>query len=519
MKERSVTPRVVVVGAGLGGLSAAIRLASAGYRVSVFERQSGPGGKAFSEQVGSYRFDTGPSLFTMRHVFQNLFASAGRRLEDYLELRPLEEICNYFWRDGTRVATCADPARMAAGFSRVFGEPPEHLERYLRYSRRIHEITAHLFLERSLHEWSTLKTPGFLRSLLRLHRIDLHRSMDRANGSFFRDPRLRQLFNRYATYNGSSPYRTPATLNVIPHVEYGLGAWAVAGGIYQVPLALERLARELGVQFHYGTPVDQILIGRKEDPRPLRRAVRGVLAAGEEIPAEIVISNADVTVTYRDLLREESAPAYRRRLALEPSSSGVVFYWGVRKRFPELGLHNIFFSGDYREEFADIFERRRCPADPTIYINITARIAPGAGAGAPMDAPPDGDNWFVLINAPWNEGQDWDSEAEVLRGRVLERLTKELGAELEPLIEEERRMLPPDIEERTGAAKGSLYGISSNTRTAAFRRHPNRSRRYPGLFFVGGSAHPGGGMPLVVLGGGIVADLARRRYPVAEERG
>jgi phytoene desaturase len=511
MDKRTVTPRVAVVGAGLGGLSAAIRLASAGYPVSVFEHQDGPGGKAFTEQVGSYRFDTGPSLFTMRHVFEELFAVAGRRLEDYLDLRRLERICNYFWRDGTRVATSADPARMAAEFLRVFGEPPEHLERYLSYSRRIHEITAHLFLERSLHEWSTLRAPGFLRSLWQLHRIDLHRSMDRANRSFFRDPRLQQLFDRYATYNGSSPYRTPATLNVIPHVEYGLGAWAVEGGIYQVPLALERLARELGVQFHYGSPVERILFGNGTDSVRSRR-IRGVQVAGEEIPTEIVVSNADVTTTYRDLLGEESAPPYRRHRALEPSSSGVVFYWGVRHRFPELGLHNIFFSRDYRQEFAQIFDRHRCPEDPTIYINITAR------EGAPGDAPPDGDNWFVLINAPWNDGQDWDAEATLLRGRVIERLSGELGADLESLIEEERRMLPPDIESRTGSARGSLYGISSNTRTAAFRRHPNRSRRYPGLFFVGGSAHPGGGMPLVVLGGGIVADLVQRRYPLAAGR-
>lgn len=501
-------PRVLVVGAGLGGLSAAIRLAAAGYPVTVFEKQPGPGGKAFTERLGRYRFDTGPSLFTMRHVFEQLFSEAGARLEDYLTLHPLERICNYFWRDGTKTATFADPGRMGAEFARVFGEPPENLDRYLEYSRTIHDITAHLFLERSLHEWSTLRATGFFRSLVRLPRIDALRTMDTANRTFFRHPRLHQLFNRYATYNGSDPYQSPATLNVISHVEYGLGAWSVEGGIYAVPVAMERLARQLGVDFHYGVRVDRILTG--SHPARLRcsqSCVRGVRVDGRDHPAEIVVSNADVAATYRKLLDDVDAPPLRRHEKLEPSSSGVVFYWGVRRPFPELGLHNIFFSDDYRAEFSDIFDKRRVPSDPTIYLNVSNK---DGGVG---DAPDGGENWFILINAPWDAGQDWEEEATRARERVLTRLSGELRVDVESLIEVESRMLPPDIERRTASSRGSLYGISSNTRTAAFRRHPNRSRRYPGLFFVGGSAHPGGGMPLVVLGGKIVADLVGARYP------
>lgn len=509
---------VVVVGAGLGGLSAAIRLAAAGYPVTVFEKQDGPGGKAYSERIGAYRFDTGPSLFTMRHVFEDLFAAAGRNLEDYLTLTPLERICSYFWSDGTRVSTWNDADRMAREFEQVIGEPRDHVTRFLDYSRRIHRITAHLFLERSLHEWSTVRTPGFLQSLLQVHKIDVLRTMDRANGSFFRDPRLRQLFNRYATYNGSNPYRTPATLNIIPHVEYGLGAWAVKDGIYSVPQALEKLARELGVTFHYGTAVERILTDSasispgghimKQWLRR-RRPVRGVLVNGEVIPAPVVVSNADVSATYRHLLGDEDVAPFRRHKRMEPSSSGVVFYWGVRGTFPELGLHNIFFSSDYRQEFAQIFEHHQCPSDPTIYVNITSL------EGAPGDAPPGGQNWFVLVNAPWDSGQDWESEARTVRRAVLDRLSRELKVDVESALEVEARMLPPDIEARTDSAGGSLYGIASNTRTAAFRRHRNRSRHFPGLYFVGGSAHPGGGMPLVVLGGRIVADLVRRHHPVS----
>ncbi|MCG8479113.1 MAG: NAD(P)/FAD-dependent oxidoreductase, partial [Spirochaetales bacterium] len=301
----------------------------------------------------------------------------------------------------------------------------------------------------------------------------------------------------------------PATLNVIPHIEYELGAWAVRGGIHAVPRALERLGREVGVTFRYGVTVDRILTDTRRGRAPgWRRAVRGVLVGDTVHEADIVVSNADVTPTYRYLLEDTDARIYRRYEKLEPSSSGLVFYWGVRRRFDELGLHNIFFSDDYQKEFRQIFSARRCPDDPTIYLNITAK------EGDSDAAPPDGENWFVLINAPWDDGQDWDAEARRVRRAVLERLGSELSVDLETLIEEEDVMLPPDIAAGTDSNRGSLYGISSNTPLAAFLRHPNRSRRYRGLYFVGGSAHPGGGMPLVVLGGRIVADLVRRRHPI-----
>lgn len=496
---------VAVVGAGLGGLATAIRLATAGYAVTVYEKQSGPGGKAFSETIGDYRFDTGPSLFTLKPVFEELFSDAGARLDDYLTTTPLERVCNYFWRDGTRLSSWTDRDRFAAEFSRAVGEPPENLHRYLDYSERIHTITHELFLEKSLHEWSTYGSGRFWSSLVQLHRIDALRTMDAANGSFFTSPKVRQFFDRYATYNGSDPYQTPATLNIIPHVEYGIGAWAIHGGIYALPRALERLGRERGVTFRYGTTVERILTrgsGRK-------RAVAGVRIDGSDVPADVVVSNADVTPTYRYLLDDTEAPLYKRYQRLEPSSSGLVFYWGVRRRFDELELHNIFFSDDYQREFREIFHDHRCPSDPTIYLNITSK------RGAPEDAPPDGENWFILVNAPADRGQDWESERRRVRAAVLTRLSRELSVDLESLIEVESHMTPPEIAAKTDSHRGSLYGIASNTRLAAFLRHPNRSRRYRGLYFVGGSAHPGGGMPLVTLGGKIVADLVQRYDPVA----
>lgn len=492
---------VGIVGAGLGGLAGALRLAASGWKVTLFEKQAGPGGKAFTEQIGAYRFDTGPSLLTLASVFEELFEATGARLSDYVALERLETICHYFYPDGTRLNSYGEIERFAAELEEKAGEPREHVLEYFSYSERIHQITAELFLRRSLHDPATYRSKRFFASLLQLGRIDATRTMDEAHKRFFDSPKVRQLFNRYATYNGSSPYKTPATLNIIPYVEYGLGAYAVTGGIYAIPKAMERRARELGVRFHYGTTVERIVTSAGR-PSPGSR-VRGLETTEGFHPFDVVISDADIKPTYRYLLKDPDAPLLKRYERLEPSSSGIVFYWGVKRRFPELGLHNIFFSSDYEREFAEIFDQGRSPSDPTIYINITSKVTLG-------DAPEGGENWFVLINAPPDRGQDWEGEAMRVRKRVLRRLSEELGTEIEPLIEAEGRLLPPEIEARTESHAGSLYGISSNTKLAAFLRHPNRSPRYKGLYHCGGSAHPGGGMPLVVLSGMISAELIER---------
>lgn len=490
---------VGIVGAGLGGLAAALRLSAAGWKVVLFEKQEGPGGKAFSERIGGYRFDTGPSLLTLATVFEELFHATGARLSDYLDLERLDPICHYFYPDGTRLRSYGEIERFAEELQEKTGEPRDNVLRYFDYSRRIHDITAELFLRRSLHDPATYWSKRFFSSLLQIGRIDAMRSMDRAHRGFFDSPKVQQLFNRYATYNGSSPYKTPATLNIIPYVEYGLGAYAVMEGIYAIPRALEQRAKELGVEIRYGTSVRRIVTTGDGG----KARVTGLETEEGFHPFDVVISDADVKPTYRHLLQDPEAPLLKRYERLEPSSSGMVFYWGVKREFPELGLHNIFFSSDYEREFSEIFDEGRAPRDPTIYINITSKVTAG-------DAPEGGENWFVLINVPPDRGQDWEAEAERVRATVLHRLSRELGQEIEPLIEAEGRLLPPDIEGRTDSHAGSLYGISSNTKLAAFLRHPNRSPRYKGLYHCGGSAHPGGGMPLVVLSGMISADLIER---------
>jgi phytoene desaturase len=491
--------QVAVVGAGLGGLSAALRLAAAGCRVRVYDRRDGPGGKAYSEQIGAFRFDTGPSLFTMPEVFDQLFAEAGLKREDYFSILPLDPICRYQWNDGHVFEAppgLQGTGSMAEAVIRELEEEREATERFFRHISRIHDAAAELFLWKSLSDGGTYRSRAFWRALPRLPLIDPLRSMDSSLRRFFRGAKTVQLFDRYATYNGSDPFRVPATLLIIPRVEYGGGGYAVAGGIYAVPAAVERACEELGVEFHYRREVQRILY--RSD-----RRVTGLQVDGQRVEADLVVCNADVDSAYRVLLEDGEAPLARRYRRLTPSSSGMVFYWGMKQPFPMLRVNNIFFSSDYRREFTQIFRHGQVPEEPTIYVNITSKVSPD-------DAPAGGENWFVLCNVPPDTGQDWQREAERTRQGVIERLSRLLGTNVAAAIAEEGRLLPPDIERLTGSTGGRLYGIASNSRLAAFLRHPGRSRRYPGLYFTGGSVHPGGGMPLTVLSGKIAADLLRR---------
>lgn len=488
-----MSKRVAIVGAGIGGMAAAALLAKAGHQVTVFEQADQAGGKAASVRLGGYRFDTGPSLLTLPEVFRAFFARLGLEMDDYLAPIPLAPLCAYFFADGTRLHSYSDAERFAVELEAAGVATGAELEAYLAKSAQLWNLAGELFLTRSLHQVSTYASRRGMRAILNAGRLSPFSNLHAANARAFADPRAVQLFDRYATYNGSSPFRTPATMRIVPHVEYAYGGYALQGGIVSLPRAMERAARHLGVEFRFGEKVERIVVERGR--------CCGVEAGGQVHPADIVVSNADVLSTYRTLLQEPQAKEVRRYERLEPSSSGLVFLWGVAKKFPQLQVHNIFFSGDYRDEFDALFQRLDLPVAPTVYVNVTSKVAP-------EDAPPDGENWFVLLNAPRNAGQDWPALAARARQAVLTRVSRTLECDVEPLIREEKIIAPPDIERDTGSTHGSLYGIASHSPVSAFLRHPNRSRRIGGLYLAGGSAHPGGGMPLALLSGILAADLA-----------
>jgi phytoene desaturase len=299
-----------------------------------------------------------------------------------------------------------------------------------------------------------------------------------------------QIFNRYATYNGSSPYLAPATLNIIPNLEFNIGAYFPEKGMHNITLSLYELAKRKGVNFNFNSKVNQVIIKNKK--------ATGIKIGEREIYSDIVVSNMDMVNTYKHLLPEVNPPKF---LVSQPkSSSALIFYWGIKKSFPSLDLHNIFFSNDYQKEFDFIFNKKDIFEDPTIYINITSKYKED-------DAPEGCENWFTMINVPHNSGQDWEKLIKKSRKYILKKLSRMLGENIEELIEEEDILDPIKIESKTSSFGGALYGNSSNNKYAAFLRHANFSRKLKNLYFCGGSVHPGGGIPLALLSGKITADL------------
>lgn len=481
--------KAVVVGAGVAGLAAAVRLAVKGHRVEVFEARQEPGGKLHEFSLGPWRFDAGPSLFTMPHQVDELFRLAGKEPSDYFRYRKLEDACTYFWPDGARFKAWSDPERFAHAAEHAFGVPARRILEHLEHTRRLMTTSGSIFLEKPLGKASTWLHPSVVSSLLALKASDLLFTMDRLHRVRIGEPHLVQLFNRFATYNGSDPFRTPGLMTMIAALEHGQGVFLPEGGMVAITRALHRLGEELGVRYHFGTPVERILVRGDR--------VTGIRAIGEDIPADVVVSNMDVWYTYRRLL--EGQPAPERTLRQERSSSALVFYWGMKERFAELGLHNIFFSRDYPGEFKALFHGDKPGPDPTVYVNIGSKLEPA-------DAPPGGENWFVMVNVPRHTGQDWDTIRAETRRAVLSGLSRALGRDIEPSIGAERYWDPPGIEADTLSYQGALYGNSSNNMFAAFLRHPNLHPRLRGLLHVGGTVHPGGGIPLCLLSARIAVE-------------
>jgi phytoene desaturase len=485
-----LSQRVVVIGSGIAGLSAAIRLRVAGHEVDVIEANAYVGGKLSEIRMGDFRFDAGPSLFTMPHWVNELYELAGKRPSDYYTYRRKEVVCTYWYEDGKRFTAYADLERYCAEAERVFGEDPERIRRYFKRSARKFDLTEKVFLQGSLHRLGNYLNSDTLRALLRAWGLGLTNQLHQENAASFQTPHLVQLFDRYATYNGSSPYMTPGIMSMIPHLEQHYGTYIPDGGMVSIVNGLKRLADELGVRFHLEERVQHIA-------RDGRR-VTGVTTDRGAYTCDVVVSNMDVVPTYRKLMPD--APAPEKVLGQERSSSALIFYWSIGRTFPELDLHNIFFSNDYAREFKQIFEECAAGDDPTVYVNIASK-------DVPEDAPSGKEAWFVMVNVPSNTGQDWDAIIEQTRVRVIQKLSRILQVDLAACIEQESLLDPRSIESRTSSYQGALYGSSSNDRFAAFLRHPNFSKQIRGLYFCGGSSHPGGGIPLCVLSGKIAASL------------
>jgi phytoene desaturase len=379
------------------------------------------------------------------------------------------------------------------------GEPAENVKRYLKNSGEAYQNIGSLFLKHSLHRYSEIISPAIFKAIRSTKLSYLFKSLNQHNEASFITPEAIQIFNRFATYNGSNPFKAPAMLSLIPHLELNDGVYSPHGGMINIKNALFKLAEKKGVKFQFNTAVEKIIHQKGK--------VGGVVVNNQNIYAPMVVSNCDVYFTYKNLLNDRNKA--KNLLKQERSSSALVFYWGIGKTFDELGLHNILFSKDYKTEFDYLFNKRRMFDDPTVYINITSKMEPG-------HAPEGRENWFVMINAPANCGQDWQQIKSLARKNILSKLNRLLQTDIEPLVETEAVLDPVTIEQKTMSFMGSLYGTSSNSKMAAFLRHPNFSSQIKGLYFVGGSVHPGGGIPLCLNSARIMSRMTDDFFSVKD---
>ncbi len=483
--------KTAVIGSGIGGLAIAFRLAARGCKVTVFEKNSTPGGKVSQIREGGYRFDTGPSLFTLPGLVEEITPLKSLRLENS---------CRYFFPDNSVLNFYQDLEMLRKEMEdKGFEDYPNVLKRF-KEAGEIYNLTSNLFIFNSFHNIKNFLKPENRKIPLKLHKLGFHRTMHSANKAMFRDKRIVQLFDRYATYNGSSPYRTPATLNMISHLEHNIGAFFPVNGIYSIVEEIYKKCLSAGVEFRFNTLVKSIEIDKKS------RQVTGIVTENGLEKFDTVVSDCDVKYLAENMITPQFRYPLKNRIKqLEPSSSALIFYWGVKGSFPHFDVHNILFSSGYKREFNHLFYKMDLSKDPTIYIFISKKVVPG-------DAPQGCENWFVMVNAPANIGQEWSKIVSETRSRIIKKINRLINKErekgdkidIEQLIEIEHIASPVTIEKNTLSSRGALYGNSSNSMLSAFLRHPNRLGGIKNLWFVGGSVHPGGGIPLCLASAKIV---------------
>lgn len=491
---------VVVVGAGVGGLTTAIELARSGASVTVLEKAPAVGGKMRTISVDGRRIDVGPTVLTMRWVFDELFASVGERFESFVELEAAELLARHAWVNdpGTTLDLFQNVERSAEAIG-VFAGPRE-ARGYLAFTehaRRIFETVEEPFMRSEKPSvGAALSLAGKLGTSI-FSRIDAHRSLAKSLGDFFRDPRLVQLFSRYATYSGSSPFLAPATLNVIAHVERE-GVWLVRGGMAKLALALGDLATRLGVSIRTGVDVSKILVSSS--------GVQGVeLASGERVEASHVVHNGDVSALGLGLLGKDVRRAAPAVAPEDRSLSAMTFSFVAKTSGFALDRHNVFFADHYEREFSDIFQRSRVPAEPTVYVCAQDRGFAGESA-------PERERLFCLVNAPADGDVHTYSNAEIheCEARMLNLLSRAGLSVSESSVAVSST--PSDFARLFPGTGGALYGAATHGMSASFARSGSKTK-VRGLYSAGGSVHPGAGVPMVALSGKlaaarVLADLA-----------
>ncbi len=493
------TNQTIVIGSGLGGLAAACTLAARGHQVTVLERSSWLGGKAAVLEKDGYRFDMGPTILTLPSVLRRIFSEADRKLEDYLDLVELDPQWRCMFDDGSQldlVANTEDMKRRVAELTNN-AKASDGYGKFMQISKRLHEVSNRFFFWKSVGSLRDTFDPGNSFSLDVLSDV-LSLRMNRTVAGLVRscvpDERVAQMIDHFTQYVGSSPAASPAVLCGIAHMQTDEGIWYPMGGTRAVPDALIRLGTELGVTYRTDAPVAGLNIERG--------AITGVtLESGESVKAASVVSNSDSVRTHRELMSEQQGRAFLKRRKYEPACSGVVLYLGLNKKYDHVLHHNFVFSKDPHEEFDYIYRRGEPAPDPTCYV-----CAPSLSEAAV--APDGGEALYILVHTPYlRDGQNWDEMLPAYRQVILDKLKSTAGMpDIEERIVTESHLTPADIDRRYHVLNGAIYGLASHGRVMGGFKPANRSPDVRGLYLAGGAAHPGPGMPMVLMSGWIAGD-------------
>lgn len=484
-------PHVVVIGAGLGGLSAAISLATEGFSVDLLEKNDKVGGKLNVLKKDGFTFDLGPSILTMPHIFRQLFERAGKNMDDYVTIESVEPHWRNFFEDASTLDLSSDPARMKQQLDKLGPNTAREFEQFLAYSKRLCEVTEEGYFAQGLDSfWELLRHYGPVKSL---QEFDVFRSMDQGVRRFIKDPKLVDVLNYFIKYVGSSPYDAPALMNLLPYIQFGYGLWYIKGGMYGMAQGLQKLALELGVNIRVNAEVAEI-----QHDAGRASAVR--LTDDSVIVADIIVSNMEVIPAYQTLLKDQDKEI-RRIEKFAPSCSGLVLHLGVDRIYPQLAHHNFFYSDHPREHFKAIFHEHRLSEDPTIYL-----VAPCKSD--PSQAPAGCEIIKILPHIPHLDPEHplQPDDYAAMRERVLLKLERMGLTDLRKHIVCEESWTPVDIQERYYSNQGSIYGVVADRFKNLGFKNAQRSKVLKNLYFVGGSVNPGGGMPMVTLSGQLVRD-------------